>query len=103
MTRPMPRFFMLRSCSCADALAALVAVFAAALFVAAAWWFAALGFGLLAAVLLGALAFYAFGVLVALTAPLWGLALGLLYIAGLVLLMPFYHLATQCFKTHRAS
>ena len=44
-----------------------------------------------------------FGVLIALTAPLWGLALGLLYIAGLVLLMPFYHLATQCFRTHKAS
>jgi len=94
---------MFRSCSCTDALAAFVAVLAVALFVAAAWWFVALGFGLLAAVLLGALAFCAFGVLVALTAPLWGLALGLLYILVLFLLMPFYHLATQCFRTHKAS
>ncbi|WP_299077545.1 hypothetical protein [uncultured Fretibacterium sp.] len=94
---------MFRSCFCADALVALVPVLAVALFAVAAWWFAALGFGLLAAVLLGALAFCAFGVLVALTAPLWGLALGLLYIAGLVLLTPFYHLATQCFRTHKAS
>ena len=84
-------------------LAALIAVLAVAIFVAAAWWFVALGFGLLAAVLLGALAFCAFGVLVALTAPLWGLALGLLYILALLLLMPFYHLATQCFRTHKAS
>lgn len=80
----------------------LVAVLAVALFLAAAWWFVALGFGLLAAVLLGALAFCAIGVLIALTAPLWGLALGLLYILVLFLLMPFYHLAT-CFKTHKAS
>ena len=84
-------------------LAALVAVLVVALFVTAAWWFAALGFGLVAAVLLGALTFCVFGILIALTAPLWGLVLGLLYIAGLVLLMPFYHLATQCFKTHKAS
>ena len=94
MTRPMPRFFMFHSYSCADALAA---------FVAAAWWFVALGFGILAALLLGALAFCTFGVLIALTAPLWGLALGLLFIAGLVLLMPFYHLAAQCFRIHKAS
>ena len=84
-------------------LAALVAVLAVALFVTAARWFAALGFGLLAAVLLGALAFCALGVLIALTAPLWGLALGLLYILALLILAPFYHLATQCFKTHKAS
>ena len=103
MTRPMPRFFMFRSCSCADALAALVTVLAVALFAAAAWWFAALGFGILTAVLLGALVFCMFGVLIALTAPLWGLALGLLYILALLLLMPFYHLATQCFRTHKAS
>ena len=103
MTRPMPRFFMFRSCSCADALAALVTVLAVALFAAAAWWFADLGFGLVAAVLMGALAFCMFGVLIALTAPLWGLALGLLYILALLLLAPFYHLATQCFKTHKAS
>lgn len=53
--------------------------------------------------LLGALAFCTFGVLIALTAPLWGLALGFLYIAGLVFLMPFYHLAAQCFRIHKAS
>lgn len=94
---------MFRSCSCADALAALVTVLAVALFAAAAWWFADLGFGLVAAVLMGALAFCMFGVLIALTAPLWGLALGLLYILALLLLAPFYHLATQCFKTHKAS
>lgn len=76
---------------------------AVALFAAAAWWFADLGFGLVAAVLMGALAFCMFGVLIALTAPLWGLALGLLYILALLLLAPFYHLATQCFKTHKAS
>ena len=75
---------------------------AVALFVAAAWWFVALGFGLVAAVLMGALAFCAFGVLIALSAPLWGLLLGLLYILALLLLMPFYHLAT-CFRTHKAS
>ena len=62
-----------------------------------------MGFGLLAAVLLGALTFCAFGVLIALTAPLWGLALGLLYLLALLLLMPFYHLATQCLRTHKAS
>ena len=76
---------------------------AVALFAAAAWWFAALGLGLVAALLLGALVFYALGVLIALTAPLWGLALGLLYLLALILLAPFYHLATQCFKTHKAS
>ncbi len=76
---------------------------AVALFAAAAWWFAALGFGILTAVLLGTLVFCAFGVLIALTAPLWGLALGLLYVLALLLLMPFYHLATQCFRTHKAS
>ena len=57
----------------------------------------------MAAVLLGALTFCAFGVLIALTAPLWGLALGLLYFLALILLVPFYHLATQCFKIHKAS
>ena len=55
------------------------------------------------ATLLKALAFCAFGVLVALTAPLWGLALGFLYILVLFLLMPFYHLAAQCFRIHKAS
>ena len=101
MTRPMDKFFM--RCSCADVLTALAVVAVGALFVAAAWWFVALGFGLLAAVVLGALAFCLFGVLVALTAPLWGVALGLLYLIALFLLMPFYHLGTQFFKTHRAS
>lgn len=69
----------------------------------AAWWFVALGFGLVTAVLLGALTFCLLGVFLALTAPLWGLALGLLYLLALILLAPFYHLATQCFKTHKAS
>lgn len=49
------------------------------------------------------MAFCTFGVLIALTAPLWGLALGFLYIAGLVFLMPLYHLAAQCFRIHKAS
>ena len=86
-----------------DVVAALLVAFAAVLFFGVAGWLLFLGFGLISAVLLGSLTFFLLGVFFALTAPIWALALSLIYVLLIVVLTPFYSLYTAFRQTHKAS
>ena len=108
MTRPMDKVFMVPSSESkvfqADGfLASVLAVATVLLFAGIAGWFLMLGFGLIAAVFLGVLAFCALSVFFAVTAPIWGLILSLFYVLLLILVAPFYSLYMRFSRTHRAS
>ena len=96
MTRPIDKDFIFRSY---DVLVALAPVLVVCLLAVTF----ALDVNLLGMLVVGTLAFWLLCALFILTAPLWGLALALLWYAAMLAAMPFYWLWTQIRSTHKAS
>ena len=96
MTRPIDKDCILRSC---DVLTALAPVLTAGLFVVFV-----LAPGIIPWMLVvGAIVFCLVALLAALTAPLWGAALGLAWLAVAALLAPLYHLWGKVSRAYKAS